>query len=71
MYLSLTGDSMYLSFRGDNSVRGKLDGPLLQMLNELRKEVSGLCDFCNVLKNYCNETKHVTSLFTLLRAELM
>ena len=34
-----------LSFRGDNTVRGKLDGPLLHMLNELRKEVSGyVCD---------------------------
>ena len=32
---------MQLSFiyRGDISVRGKLDGPLLHMLNELRKEV--------------------------------
>ena len=27
-------------YRGDNEVRGKLDGPLLLMLNELRKEVS-------------------------------
>ena len=32
-------------FSGNNEVRGKLDGPLLHMLNELRKEVSGLaCD---------------------------
>lgn len=32
---------MQLSFiyRDDISVRGKLDGPLLHMLNELRKEV--------------------------------
>lgn len=31
-----------VSFSGDNNVRGKLDGPLLHMLNELRREVSGL-----------------------------
>ena len=28
-------------FSGNNKVRGELDGPLLHMLNELRKEVSG------------------------------
>lgn len=28
-------------FSGNDKVRGKLDGPLLHMLNELRKEVSG------------------------------
>ena len=33
--------SLLFLFSGNNKVRGKLDGPLLHTLNELRKEVSG------------------------------
>ena len=50
-----------LFLRGDNSVRGKLDGPLLHMLNELRKEVSQF--YPSVMVVTCISIARISCLF--------
>ena len=56
MGVNCTGKThSYLSLflRGDNSVRERLDGPLLHMLNELRKEVSPFYPSVTVVTFIC------------------